>query len=432
MGANPANQLRILIIAEHASARFGGEAILPLHYFRVLRARGIETWLIVHSRTRDELAGRFPHELGRMFFIPDTRLHRLLNRLEQFLPRRVGYFTLGWMSRLLSQWMARRVARRLVREKQIDVIHQPIPVSPKETSLLYNMGAPVIIGPMNGGMSFPPGFGRQHARGEKSFVRFGRWASQLLNRMMPGKLRADVLLVANERTRRALPKGVRGRVIELVENGVDLSLWAADEQHQQFNPAPRFVFLGRLEDWKAVNLLLDAFKDVVAQQPATLEIIGDGPMRASLEDQTRRLGVEQHVQFGGWLTQSDAALRLRAADALMLPSLYECGGAVVLEAMALGLPVIATAWGGPADYLDESCGILVPPTTPGQFVKDLAGAMLRLAKSPELRRQLGSAGRRKIAETFDWERKVDRILEVYAEVAQKRMQGAKCKMRNAK
>jgi glycosyltransferase involved in cell wall biosynthesis len=83
--------------------------------------------------------------------------------------------------------------------------------------------------------------------------------------------------------------------------------------------------------------------------------------------------------------------------------------------MAMGLPVIATDWGGPADYLDAACGILVPPKSREQFVNDLAAAMLTLASSPELRTEMGRAGRRRVEEMFDWERKADRILEIYGQ-----------------
>ena len=88
------------------------------------------------------------------------------------------------------------------------------------------------------------------------------------------------------------------------------------------------------------------------------------------------------------------------------------------ESMAIGLPVIATKWGGPSDYLDEKTGILIEPTGPETFVNDIAEAMIRLAQSPELRTQLGEAARMRIAAEFDWERKIDAILEVYARAAQ--------------
>jgi glycosyltransferase involved in cell wall biosynthesis len=177
----------------------------------------------------------------------------------------------------------------------------------------------------------------------------------------------------------------------------------------------RFVFTGRLVDWKAVDLLLEAFARVRERVPVTLDILGDGPMRASLEAQARRAGIDPLVRFHGWQPQEQCARHLRESDVFVLPSLYECGGAVVLEAMAVGLPVIATDWGGPADYLDESCGILVPPRSREQFVTELAAAMLRLAQSPDLRRQMGAAGQTRVIEHFDWERKVDRVLEIYTD-----------------
>jgi glycosyltransferase involved in cell wall biosynthesis len=96
-----------------------------------------------------------------------------------------------------------------------------------------------------------------------------------------------------------------------------------------------------------------------------------------------------------------------------LPSLFECGGAVVLEAMAMGLPVIATDWGGPADYLDESCGILVKPSSREALVDGFASAMQRLAQSPELRARLGDAGYKRAREHFDWEHKINQILKIY-------------------
>ncbi|MFS8083025.1 MAG: hypothetical protein ACMG51_06205, partial [Ginsengibacter sp.] len=114
-----------MIVAEHASARFGGEAVLPVHYFRELRARGLRVWLLTHARTRDELEHLFPDE-DRIVYIEDTKFHVAMWRLGQRLPDRIAYLTVGFLSRLLTQVSQRRVARNLVREHDIDVIHQPI------------------------------------------------------------------------------------------------------------------------------------------------------------------------------------------------------------------------------------------------------------------------------------------------------------------
>jgi glycosyltransferase involved in cell wall biosynthesis len=413
----------VLIIADQASAKFGGEAILPLHYFRRLRARGVEVFLITHARNRIELELELPGDQDRIFYVPDTLLHQWLNRASRPLPGPVGFFTLKLAGRLLSQKHARDLARDLVRQRNIDIVHQPIPVSPKEPSLLCDLGAPLVIGPMNGNMTYPPGFRRRQGWWTIGLVTIGRLVSNLTHRVISGKRRAATLLVANERTRQGLPDGCRGKVIVLPENGVDLSLWTMrelpDAPSVSNAPGPtRLVFLGRLADWKGVDLLLDAMAVAVRTCDVTLEILGDGPMRSALEAQADRLGLSSRVRFAGWITQTDCPRRLRHSDVLVLPSYHECGGAVVLEAMACGLPCIAADWGGPADYLDSSCGVLVPPRTTGQFVNDLAAAIIRLAGDPALRQSMGRCAREKVAAQFDWERKIDRILEIYRETLQ--------------
>jgi glycosyltransferase involved in cell wall biosynthesis len=263
---------------------------------------------------------------------------------------------------------------------------------------------------MNGGMNFPPGFGRE-GRAEHLFTRAARWASPVAHYLLPGKLRAETLLVANERTRHALPHGAQGQVIELVENSVDLSLWEPVHEHP---PGPvEFVFAGRLVAFKAVDLLLAAFRQVAGRVGAKLHIIGTGPERPRLEARARELGLGDRVTFHGWLPQEGFAQCLRRADVFVFPSLYDCGGAAVLEAMAAGLPVVAACWGGPADYLTPECGILVEPTDPATFVNGLARAMIELARDPGLRRRMGEAARRRAETEFDWERKIDRILDIY-------------------
>jgi len=431
------DRLRILIVAENASAKFGGEASLPMHYFRQFRARQIETWLIAHDRTRRELESLFPDDIDRLLFVPDTIWHRWLHSIGQAFPTRISNMTFGFVMNLLSQVIQHRMIRKMAQRHDINIIHQPIPVSPKQPSLLFDLGIPIVFGPMNGGMNYPPAFQKMENPVTQHTVKVGRLLSEFINLLMPGKRKADLLLVANQRTRKALPKVASHNVVELVENGVDLSIWhpkpevvkalrgtAIATQPQQI----RFIFVGRLVDWKAVDLLIEAFDRIQVDIPIVLEIIGNGPERSPLENQAERLGLKaplesnqeqagsKHIEFSGWLSQAECARRLQAADVMVLPSLLECGGAVVLEAMAVGLPVIATNWGGPADYVDASCGILVEPVSRAGFIEGLTAAMTKLASSPDLRLAMGQAGRIKAVRQFNWEAKTDQILDCYQSI----------------
>jgi glycosyltransferase involved in cell wall biosynthesis len=304
----------------------------------------------------------------------------------------------------------------LVRDRGIDVVHQPYPVSPAEPSLIHSVGAPVVIGPMNGGLDYPPGLRDQENRWESAAVELGRRLRDIATRLVPGKREARILLVVNRRTRDHLPRSIRGEVIELVENGVDLATWSWPGERGRSGGPTRFIYLGRLINWKGIDLLLKAWASLRPPFSGQLMIIGDGPLRATLEALRDRLGLTHSVEFAGFLPQEECVRRLADADVLILPSLIESGGNVVLEAMAMGLPVIATDWGGPADYLDASCGILVPPGSRASFIAGLAEAIARLDRAPELRRAMGQAARRRVA-AFSWDEKIDRILEIYRRAA---------------
>jgi glycosyltransferase involved in cell wall biosynthesis len=423
---------RVLIVAEHASFRFGGEAAIPAQYFKFLRRKGVDVQLVVHERTRDELRSHFPEEIERLHFVTDSAAHKLLYRIGRVLPDQLSYFTTGLLMRLLTQRAQVAIIREILRSSRVDIIHQPIPVSPKEPSVLYGLGVPVIIGPMNGGMQYPPGFSFMQSNVVRAFLGLGERLSRSINRLAPGKLRAAALLVANERTKAALPFRPTN-VIELVENGVDPGIWAGDAASRpealkgREGGPPRLVFIGRLVDWKGVRYLLEALATLHGVASAAVEIIGEGSARSALEQQAEdlRLLVNQEgsprlqtvsVVFSGWLTQEQCAQRLHGATALVLPSLYECGGAVVLEAMAAGVPVIATRWGGPADYADEECGILVPPEDPRSFVAGLAAAIRELVDDPERAQRMGNEGRRRVLQRFSWPAKVERVLEIYQNV----------------
>jgi glycosyltransferase involved in cell wall biosynthesis len=281
--------------------------------------------------------------------------------------------------------------------------------------MLFGVGVPRVVGPLNGGMEYPPSFRDSESRLTRGAVAFTRLFSDLANTLLPGKKHADVVLVANDRTRRALPSGIRGTVIEVVDNGIDFDMWQGLPGNSE-SGIRRFVYLGRLVDLKAVDIVIRSLKQVPS---AELEVIGDGPMLATWESLARELDVHDRVHFVGWLPQQECAVRLQSAVALVLPSLIECGGAVVLEAMAMAKPVIATRWGGPADYLDATCGILIEPESYSGLVTGFAEGMQKLIETPELARSMGDAGRARAVRDFDWQRKIDQIIRIYRALVEK-------------
>ena len=144
-----------------------------------------------------------------MHFVPDTWVHRMLSNCGEFIPARVNEFTFGLLSHLYTQMLQRRIVRRLVSEHEIDVVHEPTPVSAKFPSLMFGLGAPVAMGPLNTAVKFPPAFRRSRQnRSVDILIAIGYQFVDFFNRIFPGKIQAETLMVANDRTKQALPSGV--------------------------------------------------------------------------------------------------------------------------------------------------------------------------------------------------------------------------------
>lgn len=412
--------LRVLIVSENVSLTLGGESSLAHYYATLFAKRNVEVWIACNARVREEFSVEQPALHRRTFYAEDTKLQQFVEMRTRPYPGRVRDLFVGQGLHVSTQLQLQAIARRLAREGTIDVVFEPSPITPKGLSFMYDLGVPVVIGPLCGGMNFPPAFRDMDSSATRYAVVAGRKVSDLAHRMIPGKLQADVLLVANEATERALPSGCRGRVIRVFESGVDLDLWAPDPPAVEAprEPGTRFVFSGRFVDWKGIQFLLPAFKELLADVPeCSLEIIGGGgPLAPQIHAQAEDPGFRGRVRIHGWLRRAEAAAILRAADVFVMPSLRECGGTAILEAMAMGKAVITTDWGGPRDYVTEGCGLLVPPTSKRDFVAGLARAMKELALSPERRRAFGARGMQRVREDhLDWESKADRVLSILKE-----------------
>lgn len=410
--------MKILIVAPNVSLTMGGEAIIPYHYARELHRLGHEITVLTHARVRDELMATPLANDIRIDFVDDTKSEKVIYKTSKLAPPAIAETAFGAAIGIFTMRNLARHAKELHHELAFDIIHQPTPVSPKMPSFLSVATVPVVIGPMNGAMNYPPAFEKKYARGANVATSLARSLSGLANSIGTAKHNADVLLVANERSRTGLPKGTdtADRVKILVENGVDLDLWpkTASEKFTE----PTFVYVGRHVWWKAIDLLIDAFAQLDCG--ATLKIYGDGPERAALEKQAAELSTKnKKIEFLGFKPQSEIANTLAKSTALVLPSLRECGGAVVLEAFACRTPAIATDWGGPSDYITPETGVLIPPTSKADFITSLTKTMADFVENPAQIVEMGIAARQLIEDNYSWRAKAAQMVGVYEAAIQR-------------
>ena len=170
--------------------------------------------------------------------------------------------------------------------------------------------------------------------------------------------------------------------------------------------------VARIVPIKGHEYLIRSASNVIKEIPrAKFLIVGDGPIRKEMEELTVQLGLEGQVTFLG--VRKDVPELLSIMDLFVLPSLNEGMGMSLVEAMAMGLPVIATQVGGvPEVVTDGKTGILVP----AQDSTALAKAIVRLAKDAKLARELAQAGHERAHSAFGAEAMVDRISAVYQEL----------------
>ena len=422
----PGERLSVLVVAANASAKWAGEAVLPLHIFRGLRKAGHDAWLCVGSETKPELDGVLGADADRVHYVEDSRMHAAFRWIQARLPKWMGSNPLYYTQVLTTQRRQRDFVAHLITKLGIDVVHQPTPISPRIPSLLVNLPAPLVIGPMNGWMEYPAGFRFLQPRGVHVLKNFARAVAKALPRSVDAKRQAECLIVANQRTEAGLPPGVRGKIFRMMENGIIPEVWAGRSTEAGAEPAPagrplEIIFFGRLERWKGPEWLIRAVARAGEQVDYRLKVIGD------LRDERQRLGeivdrlqIGSRVELLGWQPQARCAELLSKADVMVLPSVFDPGATVVLEAMAAAKAVIAAKWGGPADILDDSCGILVEPRDPESLVAGLAQAIVTLANDRDRCARMGQAGRAKVLAEYTWPMKIERFVEIYREAIRRR------------
>ncbi len=210
-----------------------------------------------------------------------------------------------------------------------------------------------------------------------------------------------------------LPYVAQDKPVTVVPYGVDMA---------QFKPKKRRAHkktvigaVSRLSIEKGMSYLIEAFALLQQRHSnVSLQIAGDGPEEEALKALSRQLGVEDCIEFRGWIEHTELPAFLQGLDIFALPSTYEGFGVAAAEASAMALPIVATnVYGIPDVVVDGETGLLVPSKDPAA----LAEALSRLVEDHDMRIALGEAGREYVASQYDWQQNTHQMDLIYENVA---------------
>jgi glycosyltransferase involved in cell wall biosynthesis len=303
-------------------------------------------------------------------------------------------------------WRCSLALARLLRRAQVDVVH-----AHQYTPFFYSLTARFLY-------RRPEVVFTEHGR---HFPDYPRRKRMLVNRVL--LRRRDRVVAVGEAVRRALidNEGIPAGRVEVVYNGIQLpplptGAAARAEVRRELAIGPGdlvLVQVARLDYLKDHATAVRTVGRVLKQRPdARLVLVGEGPERARIEEEVRRCGIEGSVRLLGLRT--DVARLLAAADVFLLTSISEGIPLTLIEAMAAGLPVVATGVGGVGEVVED--GVTGLLSVAGDDA-GLARHVLRLADDAAAARRMGECGRRRAQQTFSEGRMQGDYCHLYDELA---------------
>lgn len=407
---NTPRQVKVLYLVT-AYARDPADVITPwlVETIRRLRARGVHVEVLAPAYRGLPTQTVEGVRVHRFRYAPrpwETLTH------DQTAPDRIR--EKPWFLGLVPGYVAAgsRAAARVARDGGFDVLHAfwPIPQGLLGLYAKSRTGLPLVS-------TF---FGVELTWMERQFP----FLAPLLRRIVRG---SDAVTAISSYTAGRLAAQVPGVDAAIIPFGAAVDAPAQPPPYTYDGARPfEFLFVGRLVERKGVHLLLDALASLPTERRVVLNVVGDGPDRAKLEEQARRLGLGERAVFHGFVTKDELQRHLETCDAFVLPAVVDAKGdteglgVVLIEAMSYARPVIASAAGGIVDIVqDGRNGFLVPPGD----APALAEAIGRMMDDPAAALELGLNGREDVEANFSWDVIADRLAEIYRRVAARRPTG---------
>ena len=415
-------RLKILIIADSCNPDWESVALEGWSHWRAL-SELVDTHVVTRAWNREALNKRGLVE-GQDYTTINT--DALFNPAQDFV-RWVSGPNKGWAmltaltipSYIAFEWLLWRRFRRALKASEYDLVHRITPLSPPMPSPIAarcrRAGVPFVLGPLNGGLPWPPQF-PDLMKQEGEFLSKFRGLYRALPGYRATRQNAAAIIVGSASAKRDLAARWHGKAVYVPENGIDLSRFPrpVERSAESYLGRPlRAVFLGRLVPFKAADILLEAAAPLLRDNRLTLEIIGSGPEEPKLRAIIAELGLEKAVSWAGKIPHQEVAARLSGADLLTFPSIREFGGAVVLEAMAMGVVPVVVDYGGPGELLLPTSGYLLPMTERAGLIANLRTTLEQITVDPA---QLATRSRLAVERAFTlftWPAKARQTLEVY-------------------
>ncbi len=418
--------MNILLIIEQCNPEWSSVPLVGYNFFNEI-SRLADVTLVTHERNRDALEK--VKENRNITYIPESKgiqkYYRIASRLTS--GRGTNWPLLHALTYPVHAAFDSRVYD-LFSEKVIsgyyDIVHSITPILPRYPSKMIKAckGTPFILGPVNGGIPFPEGFGKV-ARKEFAHFNFLRFFSRVLPGYSRTYRKADRVLAGSTYTLTKLKKmfSIDDSHISLFfENGISQDFFRSDSSNTDKPSTLRLLFTGRLVPYKGANLLIDAVSRVKKKKvkDISLTIVGDGPEKKNLMEQAKRLGISDTVNFTGWINQSETFSHYSNSDIFCFPSIREFGGAVVLEAMACGLPCIVINYGGIGEYVTEKTGFKIDPVSNEYITDELVNKIEFLIKNKEQQNMMSRESIKR-AKEFQWSSKAQNLIGIYNELINK-------------
>lgn len=288
------------------------------------------------------------------------------------------------------------------------------------SNTIYKLGLPVIVGPLGGGLPTPKGFLNLFRydivntvlRG--LFYRFyskNRGWNQYL-------IHAERIVIGTPVVANRLPKPARAKCIDIFDTVVDVDLYKPNSVRSK-GEATRVLFVGSLIPIKGVTLLVNAVQKLCFEmgiRDFIVEVVGTGPLYEKTANQIDRAGITKYVTLLGGVPKNKLISMYQRADIFCLPTIRENGGTAILEAMACGLPIITSNYGGPSYSVNEDCGIKIEVKNEEQYVCDLTKALAQLIRDIEGRQRMGRCSRERAVNEYSIAALEEKINRLYDEV----------------